>query len=145
MTSEGSSARSQRLPQEMHHEHQAGQGEGIAAAASRCPARARNADDAAAGVVHGWLYRQRPARGKVALVTGGDSGIGRAVAIAFAKEGADVAIAFLEECEDARQTRHAIEKAGRQGLSLQVDLVSEEGCRRAVDDGLGSWAAWISS
>ena len=71
--------------------------------------------------------------GKVALVTGGDSGIGRAVAIAFAKEGADVAIAFLEECEDARQTRHAIEKAGRKGLSLQVDLRSEEGCRTAVD------------
>jgi NAD(P)-dependent dehydrogenase (short-subunit alcohol dehydrogenase family) len=71
--------------------------------------------------------------GKVALVTGGDSGIGRAVAIAFAKEGADVAIAFLEECEDARQTRHAIEQAGRKGLSLKVDLRSEEECRKAVD------------
>jgi NAD(P)-dependent dehydrogenase (short-subunit alcohol dehydrogenase family) len=48
-------------------------------------------------------------QGKMALVTGGDSGIGRAVAIAFAKEGADVAISFLEECEDARQTRSPVD------------------------------------
>lgn len=72
-------------------------------------------------------------QGKVALVTGGDSGIGRAVAIAFAKEGADVAIAFLEECEDARQTCEAIKKAGRRGVSLQADLAREDGCRNVVD------------
>jgi NAD(P)-dependent dehydrogenase (short-subunit alcohol dehydrogenase family) len=70
---------------------------------------------------------------KVALVTGGDSGIGRATAIAFAKEGADVAIAFLEECEDARQTREAIEACGRRALSVAVDLGQEAACRGLID------------
>lgn len=72
-------------------------------------------------------------KGKKAIVTGGDSGIGRAAAIAFAKEGADVAIAFLEECEDARQTRHAIEAAGRRALSIPGDLGEEGACQRLVD------------
>ena len=71
-------------------------------------------------------------QGKMALVTGGDSGIGRAVAIAFAKEGADVAISFLEECEDARQTRQAIEAAGRRALPLPADLANETACREVV-------------
>ena len=70
---------------------------------------------------------------KVALVTGGDSGIGRAAAIAFAKEGADVAIAFLEECEDARQTREAIESCGRRALSVPGDLGEESACRALID------------
>jgi NAD(P)-dependent dehydrogenase (short-subunit alcohol dehydrogenase family) len=71
-------------------------------------------------------------QGKVALVTGGDSGIGRATAIAFAKEGADVAIAFLEECEDARQTRQAIEACGRRALAVATDLSEESACQRLI-------------
>ena len=72
-------------------------------------------------------------QGQVALVTGGDSGIGRATAIAFAKEGADVAIAFLEECEDARQTSLAIEACGQRALAIAVDLGDEAACQRTVE------------
>lgn len=71
--------------------------------------------------------------GKVAIVTGGDSGIGRAVAIGFAKEGADVAIAYLNEDEDARQTADLIQKAGRTALQIGGDLTNEEHCREVVD------------
>jgi len=60
--------------------------------------------------------------GKVALITGGDSGIGRAVAIAYAREGADVAIAYLEEHEDARETAQLVEKAGRRAILLPGDI-----------------------
>ncbi|WER48653.1 SDR family oxidoreductase [Cupriavidus sp. WKF15] len=60
--------------------------------------------------------------GKIALVTGGDSGIGRAVAVAFAREGADVAIAYLNEHGDARETVRLVEDAGRKCLSLAGDL-----------------------
>ena len=60
--------------------------------------------------------------GKRALVTGGDSGIGRAVAVAFAREGADVAIAYLDEHEDARETVRLIEAAGRKALAIAGDL-----------------------
>lgn len=56
--------------------------------------------------------------GKIALITGGDSGIGRAVAIAFAREGADVAISYLNEHEDAKETARWVEQAGRQCLLL---------------------------
>src|SRR4029077_7407909 len=57
----------------------------------------------------------------VALITGGDSGIGRAVAIAFAKEGADVAIVYLNEHDDARATKERIEQLGRQCITLAGD------------------------
>ncbi len=67
--------------------------------------------------------------GKVALITGGDSGIGRAVAIAFAREGADVAISYLDESTDARETIGWIEKAGRRGLALPGDITDRGFCR----------------
>src|SRR5687768_14128449 len=59
---------------------------------------------------------------RVALVTGGDSGIGRAVALAFAREGADVAIAYLEEDEDARETVRLVEEAGRRAFAVAGDI-----------------------
>ncbi len=67
--------------------------------------------------------------GKVALITGGDSGIGRAVAIAFAREGADVAISYLDEGADARDTIGWIEKAGRRALDLPGDISDRSFCR----------------
>jgi NAD(P)-dependent dehydrogenase (short-subunit alcohol dehydrogenase family) len=70
--------------------------------------------------------------GKVALVTGGDSGIGRAVCAAFAKEGADVAIAYLDEDDDARHTCGLVEAEGRTAVAIKGDLGQEENCRRAV-------------
>jgi NAD(P)-dependent dehydrogenase (short-subunit alcohol dehydrogenase family) len=72
--------------------------------------------------------------GRVALVTGGDSGIGRAVCAAFAKEGADVAIAYLSEHDDAEHTKGLIEAEGRRGLTITCDLQREEECRRAVEE-----------
>ncbi len=72
--------------------------------------------------------------GRVALITGGDSGIGRAVAIAFAREGADVAISYLpEEEEDAAETRKYIEDAGRRAITLPGDIQDESHCRQMVE------------
>lgn len=71
--------------------------------------------------------------GRRALVTGGDSGIGRAVAVAFAKEGADVAIAYLEEHDDANHTASLIEAAGRRAVAVPGDLSRREACDRAVE------------
>jgi NAD(P)-dependent dehydrogenase (short-subunit alcohol dehydrogenase family) len=70
---------------------------------------------------------------KVAIITGGDSGIGRAVAIAFAKEGADVAIVYLEEEKDANETRRLVEEDGGRCLLIAGDVGQEQFCRRAVE------------
>ena len=73
--------------------------------------------------------------GKVALITGGDSGIGRAVAVIFAREGADVAVAYLPaEQSDAEETRAAVEREGRLCLLLPGDLTDPHYCRRVVDE-----------
>lgn len=68
------------------------------------------------------------------LITGGDSGIGRAVAIAFAREGADVAITYLNEHEDASDTLHWIQDEGRQGMSIPADLRDPAECKRVVKE-----------
>jgi NAD(P)-dependent dehydrogenase (short-subunit alcohol dehydrogenase family) len=70
--------------------------------------------------------------GKVAIVTGGDSGIGKAVAIAYAREGADVVIAHLEEDDDAADTRRWIEQAGRTAVVVKGDLADPAHCRDIV-------------
>ncbi len=70
---------------------------------------------------------------KVALITGGDSGIGRAVALAFAKEGADIAVAYLEEHRDAEETRAQIEKEGRRCILFPGDIKEERFCRDIVE------------
>lgn len=76
--------------------------------------------------------------GKRALITGGDSGIGRAVAVAFAKEGADVAIAYLEEHDDATHTASLVEGTGRRCLRLPRDLSDVEQCRAIVSKTAGA-------
>jgi NAD(P)-dependent dehydrogenase (short-subunit alcohol dehydrogenase family) len=72
-------------------------------------------------------------RDKVALITGGDSGIGRAVAVAMAREGAKVALVFLEECKDADITQAAVEKEGSRAIKIAGDVGDETFCRKAVD------------
>ena len=71
-------------------------------------------------------------RNKVAIITGGDSGIGRAVAVAFAKEGADIAIVYLEEHKDANETKSLVEEKGRRCLLVSGDVGHEDFCRKAV-------------
>jgi NAD(P)-dependent dehydrogenase (short-subunit alcohol dehydrogenase family) len=71
--------------------------------------------------------------GKAAIVTGGDSGIGRAVAIAFAREGADVLIAYLNEDDDARETGRWVEEAGRKAVLLRGDITRPAHCNEIVE------------
>lgn len=72
-------------------------------------------------------------RDKAALITGGDSGIGRAVALAFAREGADVLISYLNEHEDARETARLVEEAGRKAVLVPGDLADPSHCRAIVE------------
>jgi NAD(P)-dependent dehydrogenase (short-subunit alcohol dehydrogenase family) len=71
-------------------------------------------------------------QGKVAIITGGDSGIGRAVALAFAKEGADIAIVYLNELQDAAETKGLIDKTGRKCMLIPGDVADEQFCINAV-------------
>ncbi len=73
-------------------------------------------------------------KGRRALITGADSGIGRAVAIAFAREGADVAISYLSEEGDARETERLVKEAGRKAVLLPGDIGSKEVCRQVADE-----------
>jgi len=74
--------------------------------------------------------------GKTAIITGGDSGIGRAVAIAFAREGADLLISYLNEEEDARETAKWVEEAGRKAVLMPGDISNADHCRLIVDRAL---------
>ena len=71
--------------------------------------------------------------GKRAVITGADSGIGRAVAIAFAREGADVLISYLKEHDDAKETKHLVEEAGRKAVLLAGDIQSAAHCREIIE------------
>jgi NAD(P)-dependent dehydrogenase (short-subunit alcohol dehydrogenase family) len=71
--------------------------------------------------------------GKVALITGADSGIGRAVAIAYAREGADILISYLSEDADAQETARWVEQAGRRAVLVRGDIQSQAHCRELVD------------
>lgn len=71
--------------------------------------------------------------GRKAVITGGDSGIGRAVAIAFAREGADVLISYLNEDEDAKETAKWVEQAGRKAVLVPGDIQDEEHCKQIIN------------
>lgn len=76
---------------------------------------------------------------KVALITGGDSGIGRAVAIAFAKEGADIAIVYLNEHIDAQETKIRVEHLGRKCIAIAMDITVERNCKMIIDEVMRYW------
>ena len=78
-------------------------------------------------------------QGMTAIVTGGDSGIGRAVAVLFAREGADVAILYLNEHEDAEETRRCVEAEGRRCITISGDVKDEQFCQRAVAEVIGEF------
>jgi len=78
-------------------------------------------------------------KGKVAIVTGGDSGIGRATAVLFAREGASIAIAYLEEHDDARITARAVEREGSEALTFAGDLGDPETAGKLVGEVIAKW------
>ncbi|WP_312254129.1 SDR family oxidoreductase [Stutzerimonas nitrititolerans] len=71
---------------------------------------------------------------KVAIITGGDSGIGRSVAVLFAREGADVVILYLDQYQDADETRRVVEQQGRRCLTFAGDVADQDVCRKVVDE-----------
>ena len=72
-------------------------------------------------------------KGKTAIITGGDSGIGRAAAIAYAKEGADIAVMYLDEHKDAEETKERIEQEGAECLLIPGDVGDEAHCKSSVE------------
>ena len=72
-------------------------------------------------------------KGKAALITGGDSGIGRSIAVLYAREGADVAIAYLDEAEDAEVTKKAVKAEGQRCITIAGDVADPKFCKAAVD------------
>jgi len=72
--------------------------------------------------------------GKKAIITGGDSGIGRAVALAFAREGADVLVSYLIEDDDANETKRLVESAGRKCVLVRGDISKADHCRKVIDE-----------
>lgn len=77
--------------------------------------------------------------GKVAIITGGDSGIGRSVAVLYAREGADVAILYLDQHQDADETRTVVEQYGRRCLTFTGDVADREVCRKVIDETLAAF------
>lgn len=110
-----------------------GEADRIPASASGPAARTGIFDDTPANFRRPRLCRQREAEGEGPLITGGDSGIGRAVAIGFAKEGADVAITYLYEDRDAEETKARIEAIGRRCLPIRLDMRTKQACTNAVN------------
>ncbi|HEY0056998.1 MAG TPA: SDR family oxidoreductase [Pedobacter sp.] len=77
--------------------------------------------------------------GKVAIITGGDSGIGRATAVLFAREGADVVISYLDEHTDAEETKQKVEEEGQQCLLIPGDVGNEQHCNRIVEEAIAKF------
>jgi NAD(P)-dependent dehydrogenase (short-subunit alcohol dehydrogenase family) len=80
-----------------------------------------------------WYKGSKKLEGKTAIITGGDSGIGQSVAILYAREGADIAVVYLEEHEDASETKELVEAEGRKCILIPSDVRNENDCRSAVD------------